>query len=202
MSFAAWSLSIGLLLITLVLSGTFLKRLPLSTAMLYLGAGIVLGPAGWAVLVIDPLNHALILERLTEVAVLISLFSVGLKLGLPLSNRHWLLPLRLAFVSMVLTIALIAATGVLLLDLSLGAAVLRGAILAPTDPVLASAVQVESSEDRDRVRFSLTGEGGLNDGAAFPFVMLAWVCWDCTTWGRVAGDGWWWTCSGQPSAAW
>ncbi|MGB5251371.1 MAG: cation:proton antiporter [Sedimenticolaceae bacterium] len=172
MSFAAWSLSIGLLLITLVLSGTFLKRLPLSTAMLYLAAGVVLGPIGWAVLVIHPLNHALLLERLTEVAVLISLFSVGLKLGLPLSNRHWLLPLRLAFVSMVLTIALIAATEVLLLDLSLGAAVLLGAILAPTDPVLASAVQVESSEDRDRLRFSLTGEGGLNDGAAFPFVML------------------------------
>ncbi len=172
MSFAAWSLSIGLLLITLVLSGTFLKRLPLSTAMLYLAAGIVLGPIGWAVLVIHPLDHALLIERSAEVAVLISLFSVGLKLGLPLSNRHWLLPLRLAFVSMVLTIALIAATGVLLLGLSLGAAVLLGAILAPTDPVLASAVQVESSEDRDRLRFSLTGEGGLNDGAAFPFVML------------------------------
>lgn len=172
MSFAAWSLSIGLLLITLVLSGTFLKRLPLSTAMLYLAAGIVLGPTGWAVLVIHPLNHALLLERLTEVAVLISLFSVGLKLGLPLSNRHWLLPLRLAFLSMVLTIALITATGMSFLGLSLGAAVLLGAILAPTDPVLASAVQVESSEDRDRLRFSLTGEGGLNDGAAFPFVML------------------------------
>jgi NhaP-type Na+/H+ or K+/H+ antiporter len=140
--------------------------------MLYLAAGIVLGPIGWAVLVIHPQNHALLLERLTEVAVLLSLFSVGLKLGLPLSNRHWFLPLRLAFVSMVLTIALIAATGVLLLGMSLGAAVLLGAILAPTDPVLASAVQVESSEDRDRLRFSLTGEGGLNDGAAFPFVML------------------------------
>lgn len=172
MSFAAWSLFVGLLLISLVLSGTFLKRLPLSTAMLYLAAGVILGPIGWAVLVIHPLDHALILERSTEVAVLISLFSVGLKLGLPLSNRHWLLPLRLAFVSMVLTVALVAATGVLLLGLSLGAALLLGAILAPTDPVLASAVQVESSEDRDRLRFSLTGEGGLNDGAAFPFVML------------------------------
>jgi NhaP-type Na+/H+ or K+/H+ antiporter len=120
----------------------------------------------------DPLAHAALLERLAEVAVLISLFSVGLKLGLPLSNWHWLLPLRLAFVSMTLTVALIAAVGVLALDLPLGAAVLVGAILAPTDPVLASAVQVESSGDRDRLRFSLTGEGGLNDGAAFPFVML------------------------------
>ncbi|MCU7802293.1 MAG: cation:proton antiporter [Candidatus Thiodiazotropha sp. (ex Lucinoma borealis)] len=172
MTFAAWAIILGVLLIAMVLSGTLLKRLPLSTAMLYLAAGFILGPAGWGVLTLNPLNHAAFLERATEVAVLISLFSVGLKLGLPLSNRHWLLPLRLAFVSMTLTVALIAVTGALLLDLPLGAAVLLGAILAPTDPVLASAVQVESSGDRDRLRFSLTGEGGLNDGTAFPFVML------------------------------
>jgi NhaP-type Na+/H+ or K+/H+ antiporter len=72
---------------------------------------------------------------------------------------------------MTLTVVLIALVGMLALDLPLGAAILLGAILAPTDPVLASAVQVESSGDRDRLRFSLTGEGGLNDGAAFSFVM-------------------------------
>ncbi|MGE5320759.1 MAG: cation:proton antiporter, partial [Hyphomicrobiaceae bacterium] len=130
-------------------------------------------PAGWAILTPHPLIHAALLERVAEIAVLISLFSAGLKLGLPLSDRYWLLPLRLAFVSMTLTVALIALVGVLGLGLPLGAAVLLGAILAPTDPVLASDVQVESSGDRDRLRFSLTGEGGLNDGAAFPFVMLA-----------------------------
>lgn len=172
MSFAIWALIIGVLLILMVLSGTLQKRLPLSTAMLYLAAGFALGPAGWAILTPHPLDHAGLLERVAEVAVLISLFSVGLKLGLPLSNRYWLLPLRLAFVSMTLTVALIAAVGVLALGLPLGAAILLGAILAPTDPVLASDVQVESSGDRDRLRFSLTGEGGLNDGAAFPFVML------------------------------
>ena len=79
MSLAAWSLAIGLLRITLVLSGTLLKRLPLSTAMLYLAAGIALGPAGWAVLVIHPLDHALLLERSTEVVALVSLFSVVLQ---------------------------------------------------------------------------------------------------------------------------
>jgi len=167
-----WAIILGVLLIAMVLSGTLLKRLPLSTAILYLMAGFILGPAGWGILALNPLNHAAFLERATEVAVLISLFSVGLKLGLPLSNRHWLLPLRLAFISMTITVALIALTGTLLLDLPMGAAVLLGAILAPTDPVLASAVQVESSSDRDRLRFSLTGEGGLNDGTAFPFVML------------------------------
>ena len=172
MTFAIWAIIIGVLLIVLVLSGTLLKRLPLNTAMLYLATGFVLGPAGWSVLTPNPLAHAALLERVAEVAVLISLFSVGLKLGLPLSNRHWLLPLRLAFVSMTLTVALVAAVGVLGLGLPVGAAILLGAILAPTDPVLASAVQVESSGDRDRMRFSLTGEGGLNDGTAFPFVML------------------------------
>jgi NhaP-type Na+/H+ or K+/H+ antiporter len=172
MTFAIWAILLGVLLIAIVLSGTLLKRLPLSAAMFYLGAGFILGPAGWGVLTLNPLKHAVFLERVTEVAVLLSLFSVGLKLGLPLSNRHWLLPLRLAFISMILTVALIAVIGALLLDLPLGAAILLGAILAPTDPVLASAVQVESSGDRDRLRFSLTGEGGLNDGTAFPFVML------------------------------
>jgi NhaP-type Na+/H+ or K+/H+ antiporter len=172
MTFAIWALIVGLLLIIMVLSGTLLKRLPLSSAMIYLAAGYALGPGGWAVLTLNPVGHTALLERVAEVAVLISLFSVGLKLGLPLSNRHWWLPLRLAFLSMTLTVALIAAAGILGLGLPLGAGILLGAILAPTDPVLAAAVQVESSGDRDRLRFSLTGEGGLNDGTAFPFVML------------------------------
>ena len=172
MSFAIWTLIIGALLISMTLSGTLLKRLPLSTAMLYLAAGYGLGPAGLALLAPDPLIYTVLLERMAEVAVLISLFAVGLKLGLPLSNQGWRLPVRLATVSMTLTVALIAAIGVMGLGLSLGAAILLGAILAPTDPVLASDVQVEEANDRDRLRFSLTGEGALNDGAAFPFVML------------------------------
>jgi NhaP-type Na+/H+ or K+/H+ antiporter len=73
---------------------------------------------------------------------------------------------------MMLTVGLIALAGVALLDLSLGAAILLGAILAPTDPVLASDVQVSDPRDQDVVRFGLTGEAGLNDGTAFPFVML------------------------------
>jgi NhaP-type Na+/H+ or K+/H+ antiporter len=74
--------------------------------------------------------------------------------------------------SMVVTVGLITLTGVALLGLPWGAAILLGAILAPTDPVLASDVQVSEPTDRDRLRFSLTGEAGFNDGTAFPFVML------------------------------
>jgi NhaP-type Na+/H+ or K+/H+ antiporter len=73
---------------------------------------------------------------------------------------------------MLVTIAATAAFAYWALDLPIGAAVLLGAILAPTDPVLASDVQVSHPTDTDRLRFALTGEAGLNDGAAFPFVML------------------------------
>lgn len=172
MYFAIWSLIIGALLLTMALAGTWLRRLPLSTAMLYLAAGFGIGPAGLALMAPDPLVYSAILERASEVAVLISLFAVGLKLGLPFSDKGWRLPARLAIVSMTITVAMIAAIGMAGLGLSLGASILLGAILAPTDPVLASDVQLVEASDRDRLRFSLTGEGALNDGAAFPFVML------------------------------
>jgi len=172
LSFAVWSVVIGALLTVMALSSTLLKRLPLSTAMLYLGAGVILGPLGWALLTPSPLGHSAVLERVAEVALLISLFAAGLKLGLPLSNRHWRLPLRLAFVSMTVSVLLCVLLGIYGLGLSVGAALLLGAIIAPTDPVLASEVQVENAEDRDRLRFSLTGEGAINDAAAFPLVML------------------------------
>jgi NhaP-type Na+/H+ or K+/H+ antiporter len=124
------------------------------------------------VLRLDPLADSCLVERVTEVAVIVSLFTAGLKLRLPLSDDPWRLTLRLAFMSMALTVGLIAAAGVFFMGLPVGAAVLLGAILAPTDPVLASDVQAAHAHDRDRLRFSLTGEAGLNDGTAFPFVML------------------------------
>lgn len=83
-----------------------------------------------------------------------------------MAHPHWRLPIRLAFVVMALTVGLIAVAGIW------GCGLSPGAILASTDPVLASEVQVEDLHDRDRLRFSLTGERSLNDGAAFPFVML------------------------------
>lgn len=140
--------------------------------MLYLGLGVGLGPVGWGLIQLDPLAQSAFLERITEIAVIISLFTAGLKLRTPLSDGRWRLPVRLAFGSMVLTVGLITIVGVVLLGLPLGAAVLLGAVLAPTDPVLAADVQVESPSDDDRLRFGLTGEAGLNDGTAFPFVML------------------------------
>lgn len=172
MSFAQWSFLVGMLLTTMVLTGTLLGRLSISSAMVYLALGWVLGPAGIDVLRPDPFAHAAFLERITELALLISLFAVGLKLGVPLRDRRWRVPCRLAFVATATMVAMIAAVGVWLLDLSVGTAILLGAILAPTDPVLASGVQSDPGPEPDRIGFSLAGEGGLNDGTAFPFVIL------------------------------
>lgn len=172
MSLAQWSLFVGALMVTMVLAGTLLGRLPLNSAMVYLVLGWVLGPAVADVLRPDPFQHAAILERLAEVGLLISLFAVGLRLGVPLRDARWRLPLRLALVSMTAMVAMVAAVGVWLLGLPLGAAVLLGAILAPTDPVLASDLSSDTGRHPDRVGFSLAAEGGLNDATAFPFVVL------------------------------
>lgn len=163
---------VGLLLIVMTMGRSLLSRLPLSAAMLYLGVGAAIGPLGLDLLQLDALENRVLLERLTEIAVLISLFTAGMKLELPLTNRRWRIPVQLATLSMLVTVAATTALGMWGLDLSLGAAMLLSAILAPTDPVLASDVQVANPGDRDRLRFGLTGEGGLNDGTAFPFVML------------------------------
>jgi sodium/hydrogen antiporter len=168
----AWFLILGALFLCVAIIGSYVSRLPLSTTIVYLGVGYALGPQGFGMFAIDAIQNAPFVERITEVAVIVSLFTAGLKLRIPLRDPRWRPPLRLAFLSMTLTVAAIAVVGVYLVGLSWGAAVLLGAILAPTDPVLASDVQVEHPFDYDPLRFSLTGEAGFNDGTAFPFVML------------------------------
>ncbi|MBX3449122.1 MAG: cation:proton antiporter [Planctomycetaceae bacterium] len=172
MWFAVWCLVVGGVLVFMALAGSVIRRIPLSSAMFYLGIGYALSPVGAGLLNVDPVADAELLEHLTEVAVIVSLFTAGLKLRVPLSDPLWRGPVLLATVSMAITIGLVAAIGVLALALPIGAAVLLGALFAPTDPVLASDVQVRRPGDRDQVRFDLTAEAGLNDGMAFPFVML------------------------------
>jgi len=167
-----WFLIAGVLLVAVAVTGSLLKRLPLTTSMFYLGAGALLGPWGAGLLNLDVVNDAHTLEVLTELAVVISLFTAGLKLRLPFADRQWRIVLLLAVVAMMLTVIGITAFGVMAAGLTLTAALLLGAVLAPTDPVLASDVQVAHEHDAEPMRFSLTGEAGFNDGTAFPFVML------------------------------
>lgn len=167
-----WYLIVGAVLVLMALAGSVLKRLPLSASMIYLGLGYLLSSGVMNLLSLDIIEDASLMERLTEVAVLISLFAAGLKLHVPFRDRRWTLPIRLATVSMVVTVMLVAAFGVFAIGLGWGPAILLGAIIAPTDPVLAADVQVGNPYDRDHLRFGLTGEAGMNDGTAFPFVML------------------------------
>lgn len=153
-----------------------LKELPLSlpVASILLGALLVLSPLSFVVAA-NPLENLWITERLTEFVVIISLMGAGLKLDRPLSVKGWATTARLLVIAMPLTIMLIAVVGWTILGLSIASAVLLGAALAPTDPVLASDVQVgpPNSETEDEVRFALTSEAGLNDGLSFPFVYMA-----------------------------
>ena len=168
--FQYWYSLIGVMLLLVVLGSATVKRAPISMSMVYLLLGWGFARMGWITL--DPAEHGKTLEVLAEIAVIVSLFSAGLKLRKPLQSRLWRLPVILASGSMAITVALVVVCSVLLFSLPIGLAVLLGAILAPTDPVLASDVQVSNPGDADRLRFALTGEAGLNDGAAFPFVML------------------------------
>lgn len=172
MTTAHWFLFVGALLLVMGVTPTLLKRLPITPAMLYLAVGLLMGPTVLGAFSFNPLKESALLEVLTEVAVLISLFSAGVKMPVPFRFRQWRAPLLLATVSMTLTVGLVAAVGVWALGLPLGAAILLGAIVAPTDPVLATDVQSRHPGDRDQLRFTLTCEAGLNDGSAFPFVML------------------------------
>lgn len=142
---------------------------------------------------VDPVEHRLLTEHLTEFGVIIALLGAGLKLDRPVGLSRWELTWRLLGPGMLLTIASTALFGWAVAGLAPAAALLLGAVLAPTDPVLAADVQVgepsvesdgeakEAEEagaqsppdDEDDVRFSLTSEAGLNDGLAFPFVYAA-----------------------------
>ncbi|PWF45405.1 cation:proton antiporter [Massilia glaciei] len=167
-----WFILIGFLMLARGLAATTIARLPFTSAIVYLCAGLILGPLVLGIFSFNPFAQSHLLEMLTEIAVLISLFSAGVKMPVPMTLKRWGGPIRLALVSMTLTVAMIAAFSYYVLGLPLGAGVLLGAILAPTDPVLATDVQVRHPDDRDQLRFSLTCEAGMNDGSAFPFVML------------------------------
>lgn len=152
-----------------------LKRLPLSLAILCVALGVVVFGAGLLAFDPDPRTWDTATEHLTEMVVIISLMGAGLKLDRPLGWRRWSSTWRLLAVAMPVTIIAVAWLGVVGLGFSLAMALLLGAAMAPTDPVLAADVQVgpPRSGDEDEVRFGLTSEAGLNDALAFPFVHLA-----------------------------
>ncbi len=125
----------------------------------------------------DPMQHPEVAEHLTEVAVIVALMGAGLRLDRRPGLRSWATTWLLLGLAMPLTIVLTAVLGWWWAGLAPATALLLGAALAPTDPVLADEVQVgdpsEDPDSEDEVRFALTSEAGLNDALAFPFVYAA-----------------------------
>lgn len=154
------------------LTVALLQRSPITPAMFYLALGLLFGPTILNLFHFNPLQESALLEVLTEVVVLISLFSAGVKMPAPIDVCRWRVPVMLASVSMAISVGMVAAFAYYVLELPLGVGVLLGAILAPTDPVLATDVQTRHPGDQDPLRFTLTCEAGMNDGSAFPFVVL------------------------------
>jgi NhaP-type Na+/H+ or K+/H+ antiporter len=165
----------GLLIALVAWLPLALKRLPLSLPIVCIGIGVAIFSVPAVTLRPSPLTYPEVTERFTELVVIIALMGAGLKLDRPFSWTRWNITWRLLAVTMPLGILAITAIGGLWLGLSWVAALLLAASLAPTDPVLASDVQVgpPKTGDEDEVRFGLTSEAGLNDGFAFPFVHLA-----------------------------
>lgn len=153
-----------------------LKELPLSLPIFCVGLGaLIFSLPQVPGIAPHPEEHRALTEHLTESIVIIALMGAGLKLDRPLAWASCMLTWRLLGVAMPLTIAALAILAYALLGLGVATALLLAAALAPTDPVLASDVQVGPPGEglEDEVRFTLTSEAGLNDGLAFPFVNLA-----------------------------
>jgi NhaP-type Na+/H+ or K+/H+ antiporter len=150
-------------------------RGPLSLPFLYIAFGYLLFSLPLGLFLPNPLESSFFTERFSEILVIISLTGAGLKLARPVGLRTWSSTWRLLLFGMPLTILLTALLGWWGLGLAPASALLLGAVLAPTDPVLASDVQVGPPGDskRGEARFTLTSEAGLNDGLAFPFTHLA-----------------------------
>lgn len=166
----------------------FLKGRPLSFPILYVGLGFALFSLPLGLPDPLPLHNRQLTEHFTELLVIVALMGAGLKLDRPLDPHGWRITWRLLGVVMPLTIAATALLGWWVIGLAPVSALLLGAVLAPTDPVLASDVQVGGPGEgqEDEVRFGLTSEAGLNDGLAFPFTYLAILA---ATYG-LAPQGW------------
>jgi NhaP-type Na+/H+ or K+/H+ antiporter len=163
------------ILVAVILPRLFSRRSMLTAPMLYVAIGALIFLLPWAPTLPDIIDNVWLPKRLTELGVIIALTSAGLKLNRPFARETWKISWRLLAITMPLTIAATAVAGWWATGLVPATALLFGAVIAPTDPVLASTVQTTSpgKPDDSSVRVALTTEAGLNDGLAFPFTNLA-----------------------------
>ncbi|WP_312663888.1 sodium:proton antiporter [Pantoea sp. CTOTU49201] len=173
MNFLAWTAATGGLLLLMSLASGWIHRGPVTSFGLYLFAGILCGPWMLNLLQVDIIGHANLAAHLTEIAMAASLFITGLKLRLPLNAHAWRLGVRLAFPAMLLTVGGMTLLVHWITGFDWAMSLAFGAIVAPTDPVLASLISVNDARDDDALRVALSSEAGMNDGSALPLLMLA-----------------------------
>ena len=182
--YAVGVLFLGLTVMVAIAALSHQRARAFSAALVYLALGLLaaVGVAALGAPWLDLVDDAEVVQRLSEFSVIVALFATGLRLDRPFGLRGWRTTVLLLAVVMPLTIGAVAAYGVLGMGLSAGAAIVLGAALAPTDPVLAGDLGVgpPGEEDENEPSFALTSEAGLNDGLAFPFVFL----------GLVVAGGW------------
>ena len=162
----------GLLVVIAAWVPLFLRDMPLSLPMIALGIGLAVGATGAMENTLAA--YSVTAQAVAQFALLVAVLGAGLRLDRPFSLAGWASAWRLLFIVMPLTIAAAAAIARGLLGFPLGLAVLVGAILSPTDPVLAAGVQAgpPGVGEEGEAKFALTAEAGVNDGLAFPFVHL------------------------------
>ena len=157
------------LLLVGVLVSERAHRTVLSTAVLFLLGGFVLGSGVTDVLVIAPDDS--IVSTLAELALFSVLFTDGMRVGLADLRQAWRLPSRALLLGLPLTLIITALLARYVADLPWLEAFLIAAVLSPTDPVFAAAI-VGRKEVPRKLRHILNVESGINDGLALPVVLV------------------------------
>ncbi len=151
------------------------KKTKISYSIIYVLFGIIIYSFFDQLPIPDPIKYQTETLHITELVVIVSIMGTGLKIDQSFSFKDWNVPFRLIIITMLLCIGLVSLLGWWSFNFDIASALLLGAVLAPTDPVLASDVQVGPPLEKvtDNAKFSLTAEAGMNDGTAFPFTWLA-----------------------------
>lgn len=189
-SYDLWLVVLGIAFLASSILPRLLADHPLSQPIVLLGLGWLAVALPLGLVPPDPLQQGTLVEHVAEIAVIVAIMGAGLKIDRPFDWSAWEGTWRMLAVTMLLTIGLAALVGWAIAAFVPATAVLLGAVISPTDPVLASDVQVgapgEGAEEaeteeadptrhreEDEVRFTLTSESGLNDGLVFPFTNMA-----------------------------
>lgn len=169
------------------------RKIKISYPIILLGIGAVLWYVDVPLLWPDPFWPDTWLMYISEIIVIISLMGAGLKIGNDYTFESWKLPLRLILVTMPLCMIAVYFLGIHLLSFSFPAAILLAAALAPTDPVLAAEVQIKDMKQKENshaAQFALTGEAGINDGVAYPFIFMAVLIAEAGSWAEFDFTHW------------